>query len=187
MRSLICLIPLVLLAAACTDSPQDPPSADGGTTNVDAQSQGEAIVNGKPASEFYGQFVWETSNGKMGGAASFPQSGTFDATKWDFFLRTDGSYAFFYAEGSGTVSPTGASLNLDTSTFKKLEGDWSIEGADLLLSPYLRCSGLVFNDAEVLSCELLQVVNTSAAVGSEGIARLSAPSSPFDSEWSEYP
>ncbi len=177
---------LVTALAACGSSGDTNTGADATPSQGADAAQSEGLVNGVPASEYFGQFVWEVSDGALSGAAGFPVTESYDAYKIDAFLREDGTYQLFYGEGSGTVTSTGHSLNLDTTTFTRLEGEWSIDGTELVLAPYLRCQGLTLNGSEVLSCDLTQRVVTEAAVGYGGIAKLSVPSSPFDSEWSDY-
>ena len=172
------------LVAACSASDAMDGPGDG-PTGADA-SISETEINGRPASEFYGQFVWQTSGGNLGGAVAFPESDGRDAFVLDFFLMEDRSFVLFYGEGFGEVTSTGHSLNLYSDSYSRREGTWSIDGAELVLGSWARCGGLEFNGMDVLQCRLTQAIVSSAAVGPSGIMRPQSESSPFDSEWADY-
>lgn len=172
-----------LVIAACgggSDSMDGP-----GESGADA-SISETEINGRPASEFYGQFVWQTSGGNVGGAAAFPETDGRDAFVLDVFLMEDKSFLLFYGEGFGQVTSTGHSLNVYPDSYSRREGSWSLEDGELVLGSWARCGGLEFNGNDVLQCRLSQSIVTPEAVGSAGILRFKNETSPFDSEWSEY-
>lgn len=155
--------------------------------SADASVSGsETEINGRPASEFYGQFVWQSSDGKLSGAAAFPETNGRDAFALDFFLMEDNSFVLFYGEGFGKVTSTGHSLNMFPDSYSRREGTWSISGGELVLGSWARCGGLEINGKDVLQCKLSQSIVTPAAVGPTGMMRLRGGSSPFDSEWAEY-
>lgn len=151
-------------------------------------STNEPVVNGKPASQFYGQFTHAVTKAEVSGAAAFPeQADGRNAYLATFFLMPNNELVLFYAEGEGSVSPTGHSLNIITSTKKRREGTWRIDGAALALDSFMRCEGFTFNDKDALRCTLTQSIVTSAASGRAGTFRTGIGlASPDDSEFAEY-
>jgi hypothetical protein len=148
----------------------------------------EPVINGKPASQFYAQFAHATTKAEVSGAASFPtQPDGRNAFLAQFFLMPNGKLVLFYAEGEGSVSPTGHSLNILGSTRKRREGTWRVDGAQLALDSFMRCDGLAQDGKDVLRCTLGASIVTPAAQGKSGTFRNGfGMSSPDDSEFADY-
>lgn len=180
-----------LLLAACGG---DDGGDGGGDDNLDDSpadidaAPGEAIVNGKPASEYYGQFAWEvTGSYAYGGGAFAAQADGRNAYIASVFLYQDGTSVLFYAEGDFDVSPDGFSGSRYPGASVRRNATWSIDGAQLLIGDDLQCDGVVYNGEEVLHCELARAIDTSAAVGQSSYLRRSGlNSTPDDSEWADY-
>jgi hypothetical protein len=176
---------LMCLVAACggaggDDSGDDAPGADAALN--------EPSINGMPASQFYGQFAYQTTNTGVEGAVAFPETAdgrnAFLAT---FFLMPNAKLELFYAEGEGDVSATGWSLSTYAGTQKKREGTWRVDGAHLVLDSFMRCDGFELNTKPALRCTLTSTIVTAAAVNRSGTfkQRLGA-SSPDSSEFADY-
>ncbi|MFY0566966.1 hypothetical protein ACN28E_24435 [Archangium lansingense] len=78
-------------------------------------------MNGKPVSEFYGQFTYEKFSGATGGVAAFPAQpdgiNLFVAT---VFLMQDKSFTLYYAEGAGMDRAVGYAAAVGkTTTFTR--------------------------------------------------------------------
>lgn len=174
---------LVILAACSGGGSDDDPMM----TGPDA-SANEPVINGKPASQFYAQFAHVTTKAEVAGAAAFPaQADGRNAYLAQFFLMPSNKLVLFYGEGEGTVTSTGHSLNIITSTMKRREGTWRVEGAQLVLDSYMRCDGFTLNDKDALRCTLATSIVTSAAQGRSGTFRNGiGDSSPDDSEYADY-
>jgi hypothetical protein len=151
-------------------------------------SMNEPIINGKPASQFYGQFAHATTKAEVGGAAAFPaQADGRNAYLAQFFLLPNGKLVLFYAEGEGSVTTTGHSLAIFGNTKKKREGTWRIDGAQLVLDAFMRCDGFTLNDRDALRCTLASSIVTAAAQGRSGTFQNGiGMSSPDDSEFADY-
>lgn len=160
---------------------------DSGDAMPDA-SMNEPLVNGKPASQFYAQFAHATTMAEVGGAAASPaQPDGRNAFLAQFFLMPNGKLVLFYAEGEGSVTSTGHSLNIIGSTKKRREGTWKVEGTQLVLDAFLRCDGFTFNGADALRCTLASSIVTAAAQGKSGTFKNGfGTSSPDDSEYADY-
>lgn len=175
---------VLLLVAACGGTDGD--DGRGGGDPPDG-STGEALVNGVPASQYYGQFAHATTMTHVEGAVAFTMTGGKNAFLAQFFLMPGGALQLFYEEGSGTVSSTGWSLNTDPATKKKRTGTWRIEGATLVLDSYMSCDGLTFNNQPALHCTLDAAIVTAAAQGRSGTFKKAfGPTSPDDSEFTAY-
>lgn len=173
----------LVLVAACGGMD----GGGGGGGGTPDGSTGEALVNGVPASQYYGQFAHATTMTHVKGAVAFTLTGGNNAFLAQFFLMPGGSLHFFYEEGEGTVSSTGYSLNTDPATKKKRTGTWRIEGAKLVLDSYMSCDGLTFNNQPALRCTLDTAIVTAAAEGRSGtFQKAFGPTSPDDSEYTAY-
>ena len=162
-------------------------SGGGGGGGTDGGSN-EALVNGVPASQYYGQFAYQMTNTGVDGAAAFPLNASGNnAFLVTFFMMPNGGLQLFYAEGEGDVTATGWSLNIAGNTKKKRSGTWRIDGAQLVLDSFMRCDGMLFNDKPALRCTLTSAILTAGAQGKGGMfqKRISA-SSPDGSEFAEY-
>ncbi len=158
----------------------DEPGPDGGGN--------EPIVNGLPASQYYAQFAYQTTNTGVDGAAAFPAtSDGRNAFLVTFFMMPNNQLQLFYAEGEGDVSSTGWSLNIYADAKKKRSGTWKVEGAQLVLDSFMRCDGITFNDKPALRCTLSAPILSAGAANRSGMfqKRISA-SSPDNSEFAEY-
>lgn len=162
-------------------------SGDDDDVQADA-SMNEPLVNGVPASQYYGQFAYQMTNTGVQGAAAFPAAADGrNAFLVTFFMMPNHSLELFYAEGEGDVTATGWSLNTFANTQKQRSGTWQVDGAQLVLDSYMRCDGMLFNDKPALRCSLAAPIVTAAAQGRSGMfqKRISA-SSPDSSEFAEY-
>ena len=176
------ILALSLATGCVTDDGGADPAGGGGGGGGD-----EPFVNGLPASEYYAQFAWQTTQTGVEGAMAFPASGGRDASLVQFFLMPQGQLELFYAEGSGSVSPTGWSLNIDTSTQRRRAGQWRVDGARLVLDGFMACDGFELNDRPALRCTLTQAIGSAAAQGRTGTFKpRSSMSSPDDSEFAGY-
>jgi hypothetical protein len=175
---------ILVCLAACGGGGDDDPMM---MTTPDAPAS-EVVINGKPASQFYAQFAHATTMAEIGGAAAFPAQGDGrNAFLAQFFLLPNGKLVLFYAEGEGTVTSTGHSLNIFGSAKKRREGTWKIEGAQLVLDAYLRCDGFMLNGKDALRCTLAAPIITAAAQGKTGTFQNGiGPSSPDDTEFADY-
>jgi hypothetical protein len=151
-------------------------------------SMNEPLVNGKPASEFYGQFAHAVSKNEMSGAAAFPaQADGRNAYLVTFFLMPSNKLELFYAEGQGEVTATGHSLAILNNTKKRRTGTWRIDGAQLVLDSYMRCDGFTLNGKDALRCTLSSTIVTAAAQGRAGTFQKGiGDASPDDSEFADY-
>ena len=158
---------------------------DGGATDASGQ---EAIVNGRPASVFYGQFAHATTHTGVAGAAAFAsQPDGRNAFLVTFFLMPNNQLALFYAEGEGEVTSSGHSINVLANARKKRTGTWHVEGAQLALDEFMRCDGFTFNEHDALRCTLAAPILTADAVGRSGtFGKAFGDSSPDDSEFADY-
>ena len=173
---------LICALAACGgggDSSDDTPGPDA--------SMNEPLVNGVPASQYYGQFAHATTKSGVDGAAAFPDTNGKNAFLVTFFMMPNQQLELFYAEGEGDVTATGWSLNIDTTTQRRRSGTWKVEGAQLVLDSFMRCDGFEFNSQPALRCTLTSPILTAAAQNRSGTfkKRLSE-SSPDDSEFAGY-
>jgi hypothetical protein len=173
---------ILVCLAACGGGGE---SSDG--TGPDA-AMNEPLINGKPASQYYAQFTHATTKAEVGGAAAFPaQSDGRNAFLAQFFLLPNSKLVLFYAEGEGSVTSTGHSLNIISGTKKKREGTWKIDGAQLVLDSFLRCDGFTLNGKDALRCTLGASIVTTAAQGKSGTFQNGfGMSSPDDSEFADY-
>ncbi|MBA3397161.1 MAG: hypothetical protein H0T89_31320 [Deltaproteobacteria bacterium] len=159
---------------------------DDGDPGVDA-AVNEPIINGKPASEFYGQFAHTVTGAGMGGAAAFPSQGDGrNAYHVTFFLMPNNKLELFYAEGEGEVTTTGHSLAIYNDSKKRRSGTWRVDGAELVLDTHMRCTSFTFNDRDVLRCTLTNPIITAAAQGRAGTFKPGFAASPDDSEFADY-
>ena len=173
---------MVLVLAACGGSD------DGGGGNGPDGGGNEPLVEGVPASEFYGNFAYQKTNTGFDGAAAFPANAAGNnAFVVDAFMMPGNTVQLFYAEGEGEVSPTGFSINVVDSTKKKRTGTWRVVGAELDLGGFLRCTGMTLNNAPALRCTLQQAIVTPDAQGHAGTFRkMLGAHSPDDSEYASY-
>jgi len=173
---------LMMCLVACGGSDDD------GMMMQPDSSMNEPLINGKPASQFYGQFAHATSKAEVSGAAAFPaQPDGRNAYLAQFFLMPSGKLVLFYAEGEGEVTSTGHSLNIITSTKKRREGTWRIDGAQLALDAFMKCDGFELNGKDALRCTLASSIVTAAAQGRSGTFQKGiGESSPDDSEFADY-
>ena len=171
---------LMLAAAACG-------RADGGGGGPDGGGN-EPIVEGLPASQFYAKFTYQTTQTGIEGAAAFPTNADGnDAYVVAAFLMPGNQLELFYAEGQGDVSPTGFSINVQSTTKKRRSGSWSVQGADLVLDAFMRCNGMTLNDNPALRCTLERSIVTAAAQGHGGTFRkMLGAASPDDSTYADY-
>lgn len=148
----------------------------------------EPIINGKPASQFYGQFAHATTMAEVSGAAAFPaQADGRNAYHVAFFLMPNGKLVLFYAEGEGEVTQTGHSLAIIGGSKKRREGTWRVDGAQLALDAFMRCDGFTLNGRDALRCTLSQAIVTPAAQGRTGTFQNGiGQASPDDSEFADY-
>jgi hypothetical protein len=159
----------------------------GGTQNPDAAAN-EPTINGKPASQFYGQFTWQMTKGPVDGAAAFEtQPDGRNAYLATFFLMPDHVLKLFYAEGAGDVSATGWNIAIRNDAKKRRSGTWRIDGAKLVLDAFMTCGGLTLDERDTLRCELATAIVTPVAVGSGGFFDIvHKMQTPDDSEFSDY-
>ncbi len=159
-------------------------TTDASTTRSDGA---EPIINGEPASKFFGRFVWETSQTHNKGAGAFSRTNSKDTYVLNFYLNMDHSYIAYYGEGEGSVSGTEYTISYDTTTMKKLTGMWSINGTKLTLGSLVSCDGITYNDKAMLRCKLVSSPGTAAATqGSALVGPHFRTSTPSDSQWAEY-
>lgn len=160
----------------------DMPGPDGGGM------MNEPLVNGLPASQYYAQFAHATTKAGVVGAAAFPAQGDGrNAFHTTFFLMPNNQLQLFYAEGEGSVTSTGWSLNIFGNAKKKRSGTWKVEGARLVLDSFMTCDGFELNDKPALSCTLASTIITAAAQGRSGTFQKElGESSPNDTEFAEY-
>jgi hypothetical protein len=170
---------LALLSGGCGNDGGSNPPLDG--------NMQEAIINGLPASQFYGQFAWQTTMTAVEGAAAFPLTDGRNAFLVSFFLMPNGAFELFYAEGNGEVSSTGWNISTVSNSKRRREGTWKVEGAKLVLGSFMTCDGFSLDDKPALHCTLSSSIVTPAAQGRTGTfqKRFSA-SSPDDTEFAEY-
>jgi hypothetical protein len=170
----------VVLAACGGSGGDDGGGPDGGGN--------EPLVEGIPASEFYGKFAYQQTNTGFDGAAAFPTNAAGnDAFVVDAFMMPGNAVQLFYAEGEGEVSPTGFSINVQETTKKKRTGTWRVVGAELDLGGFLRCTGMTLNNSPALRCTLQQAIVTAEAQGHAGTFRkMLGAHSPDDSEYASY-
>ncbi|MDQ3364955.1 MAG: hypothetical protein M3680_05960 [Myxococcota bacterium] len=175
----------LVLALGCGGGGSTGDGDDG--VDIDASTQ-EAIVNGKPASQFYGQFTHAMTNRGIDGAAAFAtQPDGRNAFLVTFFLMPNNKLELFYAEGDGQVTSTGHSLAIYGTAKKRRMGTWRIEGTELELDSFMRCGGFTFNGKDALRCTLETAIMTPAAVGRTGTFDPGfGTSSPDDSEFADY-
>jgi hypothetical protein len=149
---------------------------------------GEPLVNGEPASQYYGRFAFQTIKTGVEGAAAFPAAADGrNAYLVAFFLLPNNQLELFYAEGEGEVSSTGWSLNIFGNAKKRRSGTWRVDGAKLVLDSFMSCDGLLFNDKPALRCTLSAPILTADAQGRSGtFQRRLGESSPDDSEFADY-
>jgi hypothetical protein len=148
----------------------------------------EALVNGEPASTFYGRFTHATSRKGVEGAAAFTaQADGRNAFLITFFLMPDNRFEVFYAEGPGEVSSTGHSINLIGDSRKRRSGTWRIDGSKLRLGDLVSCDGMALDDRPVLRCTLDGVILTTAAQGRSGTFAFGfGEATPDDTEFADY-
>lgn len=175
---------LMVCLAACGGGGSD---SDMMMTTPDGPAN-EPLVNGKPASQFYGQFTHAVTKAEVSGAAAFPaQADGRNAYLAQFFLMPSNKLVLFYAEGEGSVTSTGHSLNIINSTKKRREGTWRIDGASLVLDAFMRCDGFTLNSKDALRCTLTSTIVTAAASGRAGTFQNGiGMASPDDSEFADY-
>lgn len=159
-----------------------------GMMQPDASTMNEPLINGKPASEFYGQFAHATTKAEVSGAAAFPaQADGRNAYHVAFFLLPNGKLELFYAEAEGEVTATGHSLAIFNNSKKRRTGTWRIDGAQLALDSFMRCDGFAFNGRDALRCTLSSTIITAAAQGRAGTFQKGlGEASPDDSEFADY-
>ncbi|MDX2086504.1 MAG: hypothetical protein SFX73_01585 [Kofleriaceae bacterium] len=176
----------LMLLTACNGGGQSGDDDPGPGPGPDARVQ-EPLINGMPASQFYGQFAHATTMTAVSGAAAFPQTGDRNAFLTHFFLMPNGEHELFYAEGDGDVGLDGWSLSVDTTTMKRKSGTWKVEGSKLVLGTWMSCDGMELNGAPALRCTLTSAIVTAAAQGRSGIwEKAFGMKSPDDSEWTDY-
>jgi len=146
------------------------------------------LVNGKPASEYYGQFTWDKTNSALQGAAAFPaQPDGRDVFLVTFFLMPDHTFELFYLEGTGEASPTNwVVTEAATDAKKRRSGTWAIEGAELVLGSYLRCGGATLTGHDALSCTLTTPITTTAAQDQTATCWLWFHGAPDDQLFADY-
>ncbi len=173
-------------AASGPNSPPGP-TPDGGQVIIHPPDEASTI-NGKPVSAFYGQFELETTKTYFQGAAAFSDQPNGDnAFLASVFLVHDGSYVFFYQEGSGDVNGSGHSLNLRRDHAFKVTGNWRIEGVALVLGDVARCNGMSIDGKDALLCTLNRAIGYSAAVGKSFRGqRAFSSSQPSDTQWANF-
>jgi len=174
---------LAILAAACGGG-----GGGGGDDTTPDGGGDEPLVNGVPASQYYGGFAFQMTNTGVEGAAAFPAAADGrNAFLVSFFMMPNNALELFYAEGEGEVSPTGFSINVFGNAKKRRSGTWHVEGAKLALDSFMSCDGLLFNDKPALRCTLSQAIITGDAQGRSGtFQKRLGESSPDDSEFADY-
>ncbi|MCY1078801.1 hypothetical protein [Archangium lansingense] len=144
-------------------------------------------MNGKPVSEFYGQFTYEKFSGATGGVAAFPAQpdgiNLFVAT---VFLMQDKSFTLYYAEGAGTVRANGYSAEIPLDRMFERTGKWSISGSSLKIGDLMTCHGMTVDGRDALRCAMDRAVGYAAAVGKTTTFTRATNSSPNDSQWADY-
>lgn len=175
------------LTAACGGGDDDDDDDGGGGGGPDG-SPSEPTINGMPASQFFGQFHFETTQTALQGAVAFPpQPDTRNAFLANFFVMKNGEFKLFYGEGEGEVTSSGWSLNIFNDARKRRQGTWSIDGTILLFGEFLRCSGAELNGEPIMNCTLTSAVITPDAVGRGNIFSVRADRvAPDDTAFADY-
>ncbi|MGE0868061.1 MAG: hypothetical protein AB7P03_05860 [Kofleriaceae bacterium] len=144
--ALLALAPTIVMGCGGGGSDGNGDDDDDTRDHVDG-GEDEPLINGVPASQFYGQFAWQTTMTGIEGAAAFPANAMgHDAFLATLFLMPDGAATVFYGEGEGDVSTAGHSLSLDATTFKRRSTSWKVEGSELVLGDLMHCTGMTLND-----------------------------------------
>ena len=194
----------LLLLTACSSTTDAPGNSSGnssgssgtsGTSGTPGTSSGSsgtsgtstATINGKPAAEFYGQFLYETTKRDLEGAAAMAAQANGDnAFLASLFLKQDGSFILFYVEGKGEVTSTGHAISYDKTKGRKVTGSWSLDGVSLVAGP-LTCNGLSLDGKDILDCEVTSAIVSSGAVGKSSMFKKGiSEQSPSDSEFADY-
>jgi len=178
---MIRLAVLCAFLAACGGGNGDDTAPDGGGSN-------EPLVNGVPASQYYGGFAFQTTKTGVQGAAAFPAAPDGrNAYLVSFFMMPGNDLQLFYAEGEGEVDSTGFSINVFDGAKKRRSGTWRVDGAKLVLDSFMSCDGFLFNDKPALRCTLSAAILTADAQGRSGtFQNRFGASSPDDSEFADY-
>lgn len=168
-------------------------SANGQTNNsANGQSNNStqvATVNGVPADEYYGQFVWEESDAYYEGTAQFGDEveGTNNVFAATFYVFADNSAVIFYREGEGFVTFSESSFLLDETTLTRIDTTWSIDGTQLLIGSSVECTGTSFNGNELLTCQLAESIVSADAVGTGfDTGAFLTGETPDDEKWAGY-
>lgn len=197
MKAFIIISTLSLFALACGgEDPGTSPGDRGGRTDqsgADDMGGGpgaapDALVQGKPAAEFYADFVWHEGEGVVEGAGAFREGANGrNAYLVHVFLHPEGRFELYYAEGEGSVSATGHRIGVDPASKLAVEGQWGVEAERLVVGDVMDCQGLSVNDRPSLRCTLRRKLGSEEAVGASSVLRKSwGDDSPLDGEWAQY-
>ena len=186
---------LCALAVACggdatgddaTDDSTDDATDDTTDDGPDADP-GEPLINGEPASVFYGPFVYDELETYSEGVSEFPLTDGKNIYIVQFYLLADETYIMYYADGEGELRFDGYSMAVAPEDKLRLTGAWQVTGSTLELGSLLACDGLSFNGERALQCQIVTPPGSPAAT--EGTA-LALPYgnlvAPDDSRWDEY-
>lgn len=189
---------LLALAAACgaDDAPElsvdAGPGADAvgpdASPSIDAGPD-EPLVEGEPASAYYGRFVYERTGTHNDGAAEFPRVDGKDVYHVEFYLRANHDYVMFYSDGEGEVRADGTySIATAPADQRRLTGTWRVVGAKLELGSLLACDGLALDGRPGLLC---RIVTPPGSVGApQGLAAVRPYGLPTDPDdpvrWGDF-
>ena len=190
------ILPLALLlalgASAC-GADDDPGTTVDGSLSPDAATldggPSEPLINGEPASVYYGRFVFEQTSTHNEGAAAFPRVDGKNIYLVQFYLRADHTYVMFYSDGEGEVRGDGTySMAVAPADQRRLTGTWRVDGSKLVLGTLLSCDGLSSNGQPALQCRIVTPPGSSGAP--QGIAlveRYGNPTEPDDQvRWGDF-
>ncbi|MGE0550387.1 MAG: hypothetical protein AB7O24_04590 [Kofleriaceae bacterium] len=145
-------------ATACADDGGDP---------VGGESPGdEPLINGVPASEFYDQFAWASSESHAVGFGAFPAA-TDGRNEFgvQLFLMPGGKAELFYQVGVREQQGSLEITTFDPATKKRKASTWQVDGATLQIGSVMHCEGLTSDGHPALGCELDASIVSPQAVG----------------------
>ena len=193
MLAALSLLPMLVVACGGDD-----PSDDGSTDTTDTTDTtdgaapdadpGEPLINGEPASVFYGHFVYDEIQTHNEGPAEFPLTDGKNIYVAQFYLLADKSYVMYYDEGDGEVRGDGTyAIAVAPEDKLRLTGTWRVTGSTLELGSLLACDGLSFNGERALQCQIVTPPGVSAATaGLALVLPYGNPTAPDSSRWADY-
>jgi hypothetical protein len=184
-----CAALIVVLLFGCGEGDEDQSKKQNNTPKSDSDISAPRDGGGSSSSSEYDDFVYDDENKRyVSGAGSFPeQADSANAFLITVFLKKDGTFVLFYAEGNGKVSITGHALNIFKDRQFKRTGEWTVTQMTLDMGGLMRCNKITFNGAPALYCNIEKAIGHSAAVDRNVTLKKGlGSSSPDDSEWAEY-